>query len=62
MNIIFFLFMITVYHDGSEQLNRYNAVNYQSRVQCEKSLKQIKVKKNQTLFCGEDYLFFNKGK
>lgn len=62
MNTIFFLFMITVYNDGSEQLTRFNNVEYATKAQCEKSLKQIKVKKNQTLFCGESHLFFNKGK
>lgn len=60
MNTIFFLFVVTLSNNGYETMTRVNDVNYQSKAKCEIALKRTKVKSNQKLFCGEDYLYFNK--
>lgn len=60
MKVFFFLFIISADHNGYESMTRFDNVNYQSKSQCEKALKKSKVKKNQYLFCGEDYLYFRK--
>ena len=60
MKILFFLFVVTIDNHSFESMSRYNDVEYVTKSQCEKALKQINVKHNQTLFCGEDYLYFKK--
>lgn len=60
MKILFFLFVVTTDNHDFESMSRYNDVEYVTKAQCEKALKQSKVKKNQALFCGEDYLYFKK--
>lgn len=60
MKVLFFLFVVTIDNHDFESMSRYNDVEYVTKAQCEKALKQIKVKENQTLFCGEDYLYFKK--
>ena len=60
MKVLFFLFVVTSDNHGFESMSRYNDVEYVTKSQCEKALKKSKVKKNQTLFCGEDYLYFRK--
>lgn len=60
MKVLFFLFIVTTDNHSFESMSRYNDIDYVTKSQCEKALKQIKVKQNQSLFCGEDYLYFKK--
>lgn len=60
MKVLYLLFVVITDPEGYETMSRYNDVDYVTKSQCEKALKQIKVKQNQTLFCGEDYLYFKK--
>ena len=62
MKVIFFLFMVTIDNHDFETMSRFNNVEYSTKAECNKAKNQIKVKKNQTLFCGESHLFFNKEK
>lgn len=62
MKVLFFLFVVTIDNHGFESMSRFNNVEYVTKAQCKKALNQSKVKKNQTLFCGESHLFFNKEK
>ena len=54
--------MVTSDYNGYESMTRYNQASYTTKAECTKAKNQIKVKKNQTLFCGESHLFFNKEK
>ena len=60
MKVLFLLFVVTIDNHGFETMSRFNDVEYVTKSQCEKTLKKSKVKNNQTLFCGENYLYFNK--